>query len=153
MKTIYGALAVMLVCVGVAQGAFAADASIGVSGLTFTPADVTINAGDTVFWSDLAANHNVAQSASPASDVWDGAGFRSGAPSEFSTFQYTFNTPGIYYYLCEPHATVGMKGSVTVLPVGLPAADPVGLAIVAAALIGAAIVVLRRRPRGAGCAS
>ena len=80
MKKFYTALAVMFVYGCLVQGAFAADAAIGVAGFTFTPADVTIDAGDTVTWSGLSAGHNVAQSTSPAADIWDGTGFRSGDP-------------------------------------------------------------------------
>ena len=105
--------------------AFGADAAISTTaGNLFSPANVTINEGDKVIWSNLAPTHNVAQSANALSNVWDGSGFRSGAVGAFDTFQHTFPTAGTFFFVCEPHAPLsGMKGTVTVLP-GVDAENP-----------------------------
>lgn len=105
--------------------AFGADAAISTTlSNLFSPANVTINEGDKVIWSNLAPTHNVAQSANALSNVWDGSGFRSGAVGAFDTFQHTFPTAGTFFYVCEPHAPItGMRGTVTVqaVEVGDPA--------------------------------
>ncbi len=133
-----------------AQGAFAADASINVAGFSFSPADVTINAGDKVTWSGLGAIHNVAQSDSASSNVYDGTGFRSGDVGDVTTFEHTFNTPGIFYYICEPHAlSDDMKGSVTVNAVGVPVSNYTGLVLSFTVLAGVCFFALRRLSRRA----
>lgn len=141
----------MLIIATVSQDAFSADASIGTSGTNFTPADVTIKVGDTVTWTDLQlfGGHNVAQSASPVANSYDGSGFRSGEQGDLDTYQYTFDTPGVYYYICEPHVAFDMRGAVTVEGVGLPAASPLSLALSIAAIAGAAILLFRRLSKGA----
>ena len=81
-------------------------------------------------------------------------GFFSGAPSNTVDFRHTFTEDNMtHYYVCEPHATMGMVGKITVGegseedPVqeiveesGLPS---VGFVVAVLALIGAA--GLRRR--------
>ena len=136
--------AAALVCGLWPQGAFAADASINVSGFSFVPANVTINVGDKVTWSGLGSTHNVAQSDSAASNLYN-LGFRSGDVGDVTTYERTFNTPGIFYYICEPHAaTDNMKGSVTVNAVGVPASDFSGLALLFVLLAAACLVALPR---------
>lgn len=80
---------------------------------TFTPADITINVGETVVWANAAGFHNV--NGSLATYPNNPEGFTNGAPSgDAWTFSHTFNTPGVYDYRCDPHATQGMVGTVTV---------------------------------------
>jgi acyl-CoA synthetase (AMP-forming)/AMP-acid ligase II len=40
--------------------------------------------------------------------------FYSGEPQDSGTFEQTFDEAGVGLYLCEPHATVGMKGGFVV---------------------------------------
>ena len=96
-----------------ATGALA-DVTITGSGHAWAPANVTINPGETVTW-NWSLFHNVAQSNGPADLVWNGTGFRSGNPVNNGTFSHLFSTPGLYYFLCEVHASTGMRGTVTVL--------------------------------------
>ncbi|HPQ21770.1 MAG TPA: T9SS type A sorting domain-containing protein, partial [Saprospiraceae bacterium] len=43
-------------------------------------------------------------------------GFMNGNPSSAAwTFDYTFTIPGVYEYRCDPHAGLGMTGTITVL--------------------------------------
>ena len=80
---------------------------------TFTPADITINVGETVVWANTGGVHNVNGALSTFPD--NPEGFSSGAPSSDAwTFSHTFNTPGVYDYRCDPHVTFGMVGTVTV---------------------------------------
>jgi len=115
-------ICVALFLAAVPLKAFGADAAISASNFVFSPADVTINVGDKVTWSGLQnGTHNVAQSSSAGSNVYDGSGFRSGAAGAVPSFEHTFATAGVFFYVCEPHAAgFGMKGSVTVQEVGDP---------------------------------
>ena len=77
----------------------------------FVPATVTINAGDTVRWTnnDPATKHTATRKAAPA--------FDSGLLPPKGTFSFTFPTasgPAGYDYVCTPHAAMGMKGVVIV---------------------------------------
>jgi len=95
-----------------------ADATIQVMGAggssQFSPADVTIQAGETVewVWAQGAIGHNVV----PDDTEPTSSGPLSSAPK---TYSYTFNTPGTYNFYCVAHGGpggVGMSGTVTVEP-------------------------------------
>ena len=70
---------------------------------TFTPANVTITAGDTVTWNNTNGIHNVHlengffdQPTNPTSAPW--------------TVSNTFTTTGTYRYYCELHGGPGGTG-------------------------------------------
>jgi plastocyanin len=84
-------------------------ASVTVSNDAFTPADVTINTGETVTWTwgSGAGSHSVQSTGSPSfpsSTILSGSG---------ATYSHTFDTPGTYAYNCVVHG-VAMSGTVTV---------------------------------------
>ncbi|MFA7332085.1 MAG: plastocyanin/azurin family copper-binding protein [Candidatus Delongbacteria bacterium] len=101
-------------------GAVHADVNISNVVRTWVPADVTVTVGESVHWS-WTSLHNVAQVNGPANNSWNGSGFYSGAATNGGVFSHTFTTPGLFYYVCELHAGMGMRGTVTVLN---PCADP-----------------------------
>ena len=116
------------------------------SDMVFTPADLSINKGDTVYfhWSNTSMEHNVSQSSSADSNEYDGQGWRSGDASATVDFNVTFDNVGTFFYICEPHATAGMKGSIKVFdPDGFKSVEstpgftflPVMVATVAAGII------------------
>jgi plastocyanin len=112
-----------LLGIALSGNVFAADATITAqAGNTWDTPNVVITQTDTVTWTNLGSMHNVAESDNASANFYNGSGFRSGAVGATNTHQETFFTPGIYYYICEPHAGVGMKGSITVnaLPAGMP---------------------------------
>ena len=83
--------------------------------LRFSPSSVTITEGDTVrfFWSgELLAHNAVAE---------DGL-FDSGDTSRNVDYAFTFEagTNGTHQYVCEPHESVGMVGTVIVEPMQDP---------------------------------
>ena len=82
---------------------------------TFTPDEVSIKQGDTVIFS-IATTHNVVE---VSQETWDVNGTESngGFTLDFGGGQLVFDSPGTYYYICEPHASVGMKGIIEVSPV------------------------------------
>lgn len=83
-------------------------------GNRFDPADVTIQAGQTVLWRWPVGSldHNVAGDG----DEPTGSGALTDGPEEYS---FTFTTPGTYNYFCINHGGpggAGMSGTVTVEP-------------------------------------
>ena len=91
--------------------------------LKFTPDTVTIEAGETVRWTNTSVIvHTV--TADPAEATMDGSvqlpeeaeAFDSGNMDPKATFEHTFETPGTYTYFCIPHEGVKMRGTVVVEP-------------------------------------
>ena len=94
--------------------AFASTVTITNSGFTFSPDDVTINAGDTVVF-QLGGSHN-AIDVSQSTWLADGNTPLPGFSVGFGGGEVTGLSAGIHYYVCGPHASVGMKGKITVTP-------------------------------------
>lgn len=96
----------------VAAGAVADDAEVAatvrVAGFAYSPATVTIKAGQTVEWvfADGPIPHDVVGTSTNAPD-----GFASEQMSE-GTFAFTFTAPGTYDYFCSIHPQ--MVGKVVV---------------------------------------
>ncbi len=89
-----------------APAARAADQTVNITGLAFSPRNVTIQVGDTVTWvNNNQGAHNV---------VANNGSFRSGEPEDQFTFSHTFTTAGSFGYHCQPHQALGMTGTVTV---------------------------------------
>ncbi len=85
------------------------------SGVTFSPATVTINQGDTVNFV-LESEHNAIQ---VSQLTWNA----NGSVALSGGFQTSFGggmvlpeqlTPGTHFYVCTPHASFGMKGTIVV---------------------------------------
>ncbi|MEC7462265.1 MAG: plastocyanin/azurin family copper-binding protein [Candidatus Thermoplasmatota archaeon] len=85
--------------------------SVDSTNVRFSPSEVTLNEGDTIrfFWSGELLPHNAVES--------NGL-FDSGEPSRNVDYSYTFNVGenGTYEFVCEPHESVGMVGTVNVEP-------------------------------------
>ncbi|MCB1058995.1 MAG: T9SS type A sorting domain-containing protein [Calditrichaeota bacterium] len=89
------------------------------SGISFTPANLTIQQGDTVRWMNQGGFHNVAEVSTPPV-------FRSGDPTSSNfTYDFVFAAPlsGTYSYICEIHAP-SMAGTITVEAGGSPPTVP-----------------------------
>ncbi len=109
---------VSILLVALAQPVAADTVEVAAVGLKFVPADITITVGDSVHWTGLSGGfHSVAEVDDPAAMVWNG-GFHSAAAA--SEFTFTFNTPGPFFYICEPHVLADMRGSITVEPLPPP---------------------------------
>ncbi|MEQ8625239.1 MAG: T9SS type A sorting domain-containing protein [Vicingaceae bacterium] len=93
---------------------FAAIDTVTNFGNTFTPASITIAVGDTVFW-DISLSHNVVEVDS-ATYASNGTTSNGGYTLPFGGGSQEFNTEGTYYYVCTPHASIGMKGIIRVVP-------------------------------------
>ena len=83
----------------------------------FEPEVLNIEVGDNVTFVWLNGSHNVVQSSDSASNVYLAGGFSSGVPQVGGNWslpsEYT-SQDGTLYYICEPHATMQMKGSIIV---------------------------------------
>lgn len=109
-RVVFSVLA--LLCLGLTGLASAQTSHIvlvgGVSN-TFSPANLTIDVGDTVVWMNQSGFHNV---------VADDNSFTSGAPSSGSwVFSLVFTEVGANPYYCSVHGDVGgvgMSGTITV---------------------------------------
>ena len=92
--------------------AFAAQHTIQSSGFTFSPADLSVNPGDTVIF-NLASMHDARE---VTFSTWkaDGSTSNGGFDVPFGGGSIVLTTPGTYYYVCVPHVSLGMKGTITV---------------------------------------
>jgi plastocyanin len=97
------------------------DVTVLTQNLMFVPRDITIEIGQTVRWSNPETN--VAHNVNGGVDLFpcNPFGFFSG-PAEVGPwdFDLSFNLPGFYSYQCDPHADVGMMGTVTVVDPDAP---------------------------------
>ena len=79
-------------------------AEVRMQGSTFAPADLTVEKGTTVTWSnDDSTTHTVTANSKV---------FNSGNLNKGQNFGYTFNESGAFEYACTIHPS--MKGKVTV---------------------------------------
>jgi plastocyanin len=88
-------------------------------GSHFEPHVVWVEAGGTVTWELESGTHTTTAYAEkndrPQRIPAEATGWDSGTLSKAgATFEHTFETPGVYDYLCVPHETMGMLGTVIV---------------------------------------
>lgn len=93
---------------------------IMVNNFSFTPANIVINQGDALQWTNVAGFHNV--NGTQATFPTNPESFLSGAPAGTPwVYTKTFGITGTYTYLCDVHG-INMSGTVTVngpLPIEL----------------------------------
>lgn len=111
------AAAVAAILLSLACRSASADAFVVNSGNSWTPADVLVEAGETVHW-NWVGFHNVAEVDGPTDTVWNGSGFHSGPAPGSGGFSQLFDAPDLHHFVCEPHAGLGMRGTVTVVEAG-----------------------------------
>ena len=85
--------------------------NVNVTNNLFTPEVITISLGDEVIWTNSEGFHNVNGTTGTFPDNPESFGNNTG---NGWTYSYTFNTPGIYDYQCDPHVGLGMVGQVIV---------------------------------------
>ena len=85
----------------------------------FDPETVYVSPGDTVKWEwQGSVGHNVHATDVPDDADWSVQTEVASAPMEY---EHTFDGPmGEYNYVCDPHASVGMEGTVVVNESGAP---------------------------------
>ena len=96
-------------------GASGGDA-VTIADFAFSPPTLTVKAGTTVTWTNNdGAAHDVTSTDGPGTGAATTTTFSSGAMAQGDTFQFTFKTPGTYYYECTIHAAMAaMHGEVVV---------------------------------------
>jgi plastocyanin len=78
----------------------------------FDPETAEVRPGTTVKFVWDSAGHNVHATEVPDEAEWDVQTEIVGPPNEY---EYTFDGPnGEYNYVCDPHASVGMEGTIVV---------------------------------------
>jgi len=94
------------------------DSDRGAGRFVFTPSVVFVEPGTTVTWSIEGAAHSVTayhEGNDKPHRVPEGApAFDSGTLSAGETFEHTFETEGVFNYVCLPHESLGMVGVVVV---------------------------------------
>ncbi|MFC6987735.1 halocyanin domain-containing protein [Haloplanus sp. GCM10025708] len=93
------------------------DVGAGDDGYAYGPSAVAVSAGTEVLWdwTGEGGQHNV--EAEPDGQIGESDyEFSSGDPVEGADneYSYTFDESGIALYHCEPHLSLGMKGSIVV---------------------------------------
>ena len=85
-------------------------------GMAFDNTELSIDVGQTVcwIWEDAAMAHNVAEIREEGDTTRDVAGEYSGAAVTTIDYRLTFGEDETFYYICEPHAGMGMNGKVIV---------------------------------------
>lgn len=86
------------------------------SGFTFSPSTLTIASGDTVIFS-IASIHNAVEVSQATWNANGNTPLAGGFSLGFGGGQVIPNQPGTHFYVCQPHASMGMKGTITVTPV------------------------------------
>ena len=77
----------------------------------FTPANIIVDVGDTVRWTNISGFHNV--NGTLASYPFNPEPFGNAVGSGW-VYSHVFTLPGTYNYHCDPHLTANMVGSVSV---------------------------------------
>jgi plastocyanin len=117
-------LAALALSVCSALPAFATVYTVNVSSNQFSPASVTMNTGDTVKWVWVNGSHTTTSSSIPTGATpWN-----SPITSSVTTYSYVPSVAGTYNYVCTPHASMGMVGTLIVncLPPTAPAVTASG---------------------------
>jgi len=86
--------------------------SVGPDGeFVFDPHAVRIEPGTLVRWLWESDGHNVVPVDQPDGADWTGV---EDIEKDGHSYEFTFETPGTYEYVCEPHEGAGMRGYVVV---------------------------------------
>tara|TARA_X000000368_G_scaffold399583_1_gene370703 strand:+ start:1172 stop:1687 length:516 start_codon:yes stop_codon:yes gene_type:complete len=86
------------------------------SGVAFNNTKVNVMVGDTVcwVWENESMGHNVVQVDSEDSNERKAGGVYSGEAETTVDFRHTFTEDETFYYVCEPHTSMDMRGVITV---------------------------------------
>jgi plastocyanin len=105
----------LLLFTGLASTAGAANASVEISGFAFRPRSVTVDAGDTVTWTN--------SDQAPHSAVFSG-GRQTPVLQKGQSAPLTFTTAGTFDYVCGVHGS-SMSGTISVAAAATPPPTPV----------------------------
>jgi plastocyanin len=83
--------------------------------LVFEPETLEITPGTTVEFVWESDMHNVVPQSQPDGANWEGEGSTGTTFDEGHEYSHTFETLGTYEYVCTPHESAGMVGSIDVV--------------------------------------
>lgn len=86
---------------------------VTVQDMSFTPANLEINVGDMVVWSNIGGIHNVNGTTATYPD--NPESFGNDPATAPWTYSFTFTEEGEYEYRCDVHPAM-MLGTITVMP-------------------------------------
>lgn len=130
--------AIVLMLAVSAVPAQAVNHQVDIVGFAFSPASLSISAGDTVTWTNQdGANHT---STSDDGTTWD-----SGTLTTSQSYSFTFNGGGTFPYHCEfhPSMTAVIEVSGGVAPV--PGLNAWGILILIAMLAAGGLLLRRKK--------
>jgi len=106
-KTTILAIGIMFPFIATSQAVI----DVNVLSMSFSPANITIDLGDTVRWTSSSGTHNVNGTLAtfPSNPETFGNSLSSGW-----TYSHKFLTAGTYSYRCDQHFASGMVGTITV---------------------------------------
>ena len=84
------------------------------SGLTFSPDTLQVTIGDTISF-NISASHNAVE-VSETTFNNNGSTSNNGFNIPYGGVSWTADSIKTYYYVCQPHASAGMKGVIIVNP-------------------------------------
>lgn len=84
---------------------------VAAKGVVFEPKTLKVKVGTKVTWNSAPGEFHSVDSGDAQSGPQAGP---LKAPVGFTTYSYTFDKPGTYKYICQPHVSVGMVGEVVV---------------------------------------
>jgi hypothetical protein len=91
--------------------------NVNMLNLRYIPQELTIRQGDTVRWTNSDPYAHTATSSTPGL-------FDSGSMAQGQTFDFTFNTPGTYEYICTIHPPQFMPAGKIIVQAPAPVATP-----------------------------
>ncbi|NQY11263.1 MAG: T9SS type A sorting domain-containing protein [Flavobacteriales bacterium] len=109
-QTIFKTLSLFVAATLLCTIAAASVIEVAVENNAFTPADITINQGDTVVWNFINGSHNV--NGEQAEFSGNPEDFISGSINEVASYTMVFTIVGVNDYVCDQHSA--MEGTVTV---------------------------------------
>jgi len=83
--------------------------------LVFEPKTLEITPGTTVRWVWDSDMHNVVPQSQPEGASWEGKGSQGTTFDTGTEYSHTFETLGTHEYVCTPHESAGMVGSIEVV--------------------------------------
>jgi amicyanin len=110
--------ALVLFVLGTIEIARGATHAVTIDDPAFSPAALTITAGDTVTWTN---NDTMIHTATSTTGAFD-----SGDLDPGDAFSFTFTTPGTYDYMCMPHPFMTGQIVVQAAVVATPSPTPAG---------------------------
>ncbi len=90
--------------------------TVGANGISFSESDLNARLGDSIcfYWQDETMAHNVVQVDGADSTTPKSGGYDSGEPSVNGSYIVILVQSGSQHFICEPHAALGMRLTVTV---------------------------------------